>query len=300
MKRRRFRGQADSLDLLLDTICNAFGGIIFIACFVTLLVRDADTGPTPAMEEATVAMLERGIANGEADLRDLKKVIAAQDEQRGPRDALTKEWEELKGRVGVLRADAEKISTEVPPDPTGELQRILNATLPQRAEFEKLNETVAGQEKVLAELQGRAAGTTKGMNAAKNKSRQNVRLPRERDTNKEQFSVILKFHSIFPVWSEKGEKNTAAIEFVQLSPGEEIRPIDGRGSLLPRDRTRLLSQLRSLAGEKTFVVVCLFPDSHETWRDYARLIQEAGLEYGILFFQQESPVYIGSNNAGAQ
>jgi hypothetical protein len=35
--RRQHRG--DSLDLLLDTMCNTFGGIILLAVLVTLLVK---------------------------------------------------------------------------------------------------------------------------------------------------------------------------------------------------------------------------------------------------------------------
>src|SRR5215218_10279424 len=42
MSRRR-RHQPDSLELLLDTMCNTFGGIIMIALLIALLSRDASS-----------------------------------------------------------------------------------------------------------------------------------------------------------------------------------------------------------------------------------------------------------------
>lgn len=39
MRRRRRTTSADSLELLLDTICNTFGGVLFIAILVVILLR---------------------------------------------------------------------------------------------------------------------------------------------------------------------------------------------------------------------------------------------------------------------
>lgn len=39
MGKRRSGANADSLDLFLDTICNAFGGLLFLAILLTLLVQ---------------------------------------------------------------------------------------------------------------------------------------------------------------------------------------------------------------------------------------------------------------------
>ena len=46
MSRRRTRKQ-DSLELLLDTICNTFGGVLFIAILVVMLLQQ--TGGAPAI-----------------------------------------------------------------------------------------------------------------------------------------------------------------------------------------------------------------------------------------------------------
>ena len=43
MSRRRSRKQ-DSLELLLDTICNTFGGVLFIAILVVMLLQQTGRG----------------------------------------------------------------------------------------------------------------------------------------------------------------------------------------------------------------------------------------------------------------
>jgi hypothetical protein len=48
MARRRRQGGENSLELLLDTICNVFGGIVFIAILVALLTSSTNVEPTPS------------------------------------------------------------------------------------------------------------------------------------------------------------------------------------------------------------------------------------------------------------
>ena len=52
MTRRSF-GHSDSLDMLLDTMCNTFGGVILIALLISLLARDIPNTTTDASSAAT-------------------------------------------------------------------------------------------------------------------------------------------------------------------------------------------------------------------------------------------------------
>lgn len=44
---RRSAAKQDSLELLLDTICNTFGGVLFIAILMVLLLQQTGQGVTP-------------------------------------------------------------------------------------------------------------------------------------------------------------------------------------------------------------------------------------------------------------
>jgi len=53
MSRRRQRVQTSSLDLFLDTICNAFGGIMFISILISILIQmRGDSSETNARQNA--------------------------------------------------------------------------------------------------------------------------------------------------------------------------------------------------------------------------------------------------------
>ena len=58
---RRSMQESDSLWLLLDTICNAFGGILLIALLFAILAREIRIAkPNPELEE-TLAQLDREV-----------------------------------------------------------------------------------------------------------------------------------------------------------------------------------------------------------------------------------------------
>jgi hypothetical protein len=61
-----------SMDLLLDTICNAFGGIVFIALLMAVLSRAA--GPTQPLDSATERL---AIVQLQAEQRALEREISA-------------------------------------------------------------------------------------------------------------------------------------------------------------------------------------------------------------------------------
>ena len=56
MSRRRLPEQSDSLEMLLDTMCNTFGGIILIALMISLIAKDAK--PAPELTDAEVVAKE--------------------------------------------------------------------------------------------------------------------------------------------------------------------------------------------------------------------------------------------------
>jgi hypothetical protein len=80
MGRRRSLGQ-DSLELLLDTICNTFGGVLFIAMMVVLLLQQTSKDvppptPLPPAEELQAQGLK--LAALTRELARLQQVRASQ------------------------------------------------------------------------------------------------------------------------------------------------------------------------------------------------------------------------------
>ena len=66
---RRSVQQTDSLEMLLDTMCNTFGGIILLAGLVTRLTSRERHG-SAATASDTQEMLQRRLAMAQADLQE--------------------------------------------------------------------------------------------------------------------------------------------------------------------------------------------------------------------------------------
>jgi hypothetical protein len=62
MKQKSSGFYADSLEMLLDTMCNVLGGIVFIALMVAMLAQDT-APPSEAYYQAQVSALEKSISD---------------------------------------------------------------------------------------------------------------------------------------------------------------------------------------------------------------------------------------------
>ena len=80
MSRRRTRKQ-DSLELLLDTICNTFGGVLFIAILVVMLLQQ--TGGAPAIRApASPVELQSLASHLGSVVSDLERLRQNRDSQQ--------------------------------------------------------------------------------------------------------------------------------------------------------------------------------------------------------------------------
>src|SRR5215212_2230753 len=85
MSRRR-RHQPDSLELLLDTMCNTFGGIIMIALLIALLSRDASSDTAITQRAETV---RRQIEQTQKQTIEAEQLRQRLQQSIDPRAALT-------------------------------------------------------------------------------------------------------------------------------------------------------------------------------------------------------------------
>ena len=76
---RRVRRANDSLDLLLDTICNAFGGIVLIALLISLVTQQIKIEEADHASDVENQILEREIARYSAQIAAAQAFLKDQD-----------------------------------------------------------------------------------------------------------------------------------------------------------------------------------------------------------------------------
>ena len=298
MKKRRIRGPGDSLDLLLDTICNSFGGIIFIACLVAILARDTPPARGSAMAAADAEMLERRIRVAEEDLRQLESLASQQADAANDTGLLEKKRQQLKKEI----ADQRQVANTTAPKPRGkvsaeELRAARAANRKQAGELESLLNEIASSEQELARLASRSRQLKDRTAAAATGRRELLRFPMEHGSAKSAFWVILKHGRVYTVRTDSGELNRKDLVWTERSAGvAEITPIPNGGTQLQEGSLDVTAILKSVSSSRQYVTICLYPDSYDTWRELRSMIQSSGLEYGLKFFESEDGLVMGAGS----
>lgn len=167
----------DSLELLLDTMCNTFGGIMFIALalvIISQMVTDKVVSESPEkVDPQELEMLEHSVAllqkNSAADLKNIEKykefqkkaspnlkaLIARLKEQETINRELAWQAESLEKQLRRLQAEKARLQRE-----TADLQRQIEREKSQKVQKEKdLLKELAKAEKELKELQEKLSAT---------------------------------------------------------------------------------------------------------------------------------------------
>ncbi|MFM2219326.1 MAG: hypothetical protein RL240_3644, partial [Planctomycetota bacterium] len=109
MTKRRRRPQTSSLDLFLDTICNAFGGIMFISILISILIQmRGDPSDTPASKDGVT---ESEALDKQIKVEQLQQQIRVLSETVSDRERLL--FNEESAESNTLLAQKEKLVEEL-------------------------------------------------------------------------------------------------------------------------------------------------------------------------------------------
>ncbi len=287
MRRRRSAIAADSLDLLLDTITNTFGGILLLALLLVLLVRDSHESADQASGAELASPAERRItfqgqvAQLTAQRDVLRQSLAAQDlfnsgDDNSQSQELMQQLSQLLKQVGSLRAAT--IS-----------QASLHDQLEKRIESQADQLSQLGTD--LSRLQLEALAADADLQTEQSRRTQVMDLPKEQVTSKRMAVVVVKSNHLYLLHDRPGlaafrynanhfkETNLASADVV-LSDGTYLSTIPENGaSMKAEDVTKTLS---TLDAKTVFLTIAIGDDSFETFGELRSSCVQLGLEYKIL------------------
>jgi hypothetical protein len=299
----------DSLEMLLDTMCNTFGGIILIALLIALFARDSQspTAPSSSHRENSEMFRER-IDQAEADLA---KALALEQELEArvtnPAQAdllrLLEQRDQVRKAAESLVADLRAASAPSPTAPT--LEQTVNR-------IESLDSKNAGAEALLLEqkhqgarLKGRIAEQGRGLQVLSNRlaqvtarQTQRVRLPQERATTKGHLYLIVRHGRVYPLYSFLDGlpvPNTTTLRWIQESEfSRRIETIPEAGIRPQADAAALAATLRSIPPNQIYLVFQVFQDSFEAFNLAKAAAVAAGFDYTWEPRLENTPLRLGA------
>ncbi|MFN9770762.1 MAG: hypothetical protein ACK56J_17005 [Planctomycetota bacterium] len=285
-RRRRNSMNNDSLDMLLDTITNTFGGILLVALLLVLLIRNTTAQQADVADEERVTVAEQQKLQVEMErlqerretlrqstqmLQDLEANFAEPGKQQ-----LAEELGKLLGEVNALQEQKQQ------------LEAAAAALKSQAAKLE--SDKLAGQQDAVG-LQAALASAELDLKNELALRTRTMDLPREQYTNKALTAVfLLKGKLYFPdrgtgragfqINLDQFESCEETAANLVLSSGEAYRVKPAAGVAI--ERSVIQRNLAKLPATDFYLTIICDRESFETFRGFKDVLVELGYEHRIM------------------
>lgn len=300
--RRQVTGR-DSLEMLLDTICNTFGGILFIALLVTILMQLTGQQELPldpasispeeieslVREQAQLlSEIDRIRANQEADdLLTTRLAPANIQDLLARRRQLTDQLHLVENRVQALLAESAHAAIDI------------ENTLQQLSD---LRTAIPEQQRKLATLEDTIEREVE-------KRSMQVRLSEVRSTlGKREVALILRYGRVYLWHRYDARGNQIGLnedDFIVLdsdSSSVTVRPNPLRGISLDgsaQARQGVSTLLATFSPNRHTIVVVARPDSYHAFSQIRDVVVASGFDYRLFVMSENSGVVDRGGSGGS-
>ncbi len=294
MARRRSKPMSSSLDLFLDTICNAFGGIMFLSILISVLLQfrgkdsfvDVDQ---PTISESDFQQLEDRMAKIQSERVELMATIASLEKAMvGSDQAKIIELQSELAQTEKKRAKAVERQIETS-------QRVIQVQTQVRVQRQELSEL----EKRLVVARASLFEKSNAVDEALDSREQKMELPKVRSTSKGNLLFLFRYGKLYlvtdvtdpigrgyysPHVSEKTSLGVTRIAPRQNAGWDMSRPVDVDA---------FESMVSGHPSSSTFFSCAVWPDSFEQFGTFKENLLRLGYDYQLLPVDQVDDLAIG-------
>lgn len=283
----RRKHPSDSLYLLLDTLCNAFGGIILLAVLVVLLTSKEKTHSSASADSQE--MLQRRLELAQSNLQKAQQLAAKLQSQAGDPKMraqmdLLGSRKEIQDAIQKARDVAAQASRDLDSssavDPAERL-KYLNAQL-AAAKLKKLDTTnsltiaieKSNQEKAnIYKLEAQVTNKLEELQRP-------LRLPKEHETGKRVIYIIARYNKLYLCRNYDLSRNETDIHWTSDLTSETAEPIATRGIDAKNNASGLTVFFKNFADNTVYIAFCVYEDSFPAFIQAKQSAADAGLAFG--------------------
>ena len=274
---------SDPLDLLLDTMTNAFGAIIMIAISVSLFVNETKKAASPTAT-SKAQMAQRKSERVTEEIEAAKKLAAALEEklqQAGDVAQMIKERDALKAKVRIAEEEIKVESQTENPKPELLMTKVTQFSrevMALKEKAAKLTEQSHEWEKLMVSKQ----------------AKQTIELTPPspvRDTNKSPYTLIFRHNRLYPLMvpgTGGVVQNETTIKWTVMGSDFEVEPIIGAGIDAEKNLAAVrdfIATLRKIngaleRGAELYVASYVYKDSFPAYLRFKLLFTEANTGIG--------------------
>ncbi|MCH2203814.1 MAG: hypothetical protein MK102_17750 [Fuerstiella sp.] len=278
MNRRTSSTSLDSLELLLDTICNTFGAVIFIAMLVALLVNDSVQVVSGTETVQDVVIESARVLNDIQAAKQKLRVLADQIQQQ---ELIKKRFasDESLALTGKLRQQMERRVHLM-----GQKSDAVEQITQVKGDSARLQQQLDQQQRAYDAADNRNARLRQELSTELELSGRTARIPQVRRTTKDSVVYALDDGRLYRVTTpDQTIDDTDCVRSTEAGV-HTIRPRAGAGVPVA-DRSSgasLNGKFKGVTDEDFFVQLFVSRDSFAAFLSVRDTLVELGLEYEIL------------------
>lgn len=292
MSRRR-SAPPDSLELLLDTLCNTFGGVLFIAILVVILLQlsgpEKRNKTSERVTPESIEELARSLETLRKEINVLHKT--AQKQELLHNDATTHEITVLRQRLQTARGRRADALTK--------RDELLLEISHRQINTQRIEAECYEIEKNLSIMRRERDKAKKKVEDERKARSHTVHLPVVHSTSKLSVQAIVQFGRLY-IWHRYGPTNQQlglnTEEFViveKTDRGVVTTPRPSSGISLepgPEFKQAVQRRLSSFSPERYYVQLVVRSDSFREFHLLRDVLAELGYEYSMLPVESGKPV----------
>lgn len=281
--RRRSHTSGDSLELLLDAVTNAFGGILCLAILIIILVNQRSgrmRNPVEASQSSAVQQQVQ-VANLQSEVESLTHAIQEQEESLNKlkSESNADHYDrviEMKQRISELEQERRKFI-------------LHNKELLQQFEQARLNQIQADLQ--VRDYENQKASLEEQLARLRLPQVRTTTTPRLRRTHKKEFPLILRYGRIYVPYSldpSTGNKTFNEQEFILIEDAIDatrVTPKPYRGVAVEDTAElalRLTASLMDIDGDEYYIAIAAWSDSFTEFNELRNAVVNLGYEYRII------------------
>jgi len=307
MSRRRRRdgdSSTSSFDLFLDTICNTFGGIVFLAILLAMIIQNRRIEPTDASETtagatpAEIRVLVREMDRLQSVLSALRMTLDAAPPP--PSDPADVEYLALLSRSDQITEQIDQtVKTRV------DVASTLASKLARNAAVAADNARVP---RALRESENKLRQARSDFAALIDSKEQTIKLPRVRRNAGAMMMVLLRDHQFYvarkPSVFGQGFNDDQVTTSATRDGGIRVEPIEAAGVDIrsPGGKRQFNRVLADAQAAGLSIAIAVSPDSYGDFADLREAMIDRNVYYQL--WPQAAgdtlTVYFGDGSSGVQ
>jgi hypothetical protein len=303
----RRRKPHDSLYMLLDTMCNAFGGIILLAVLVVLLTSKEKTESANSTD--STAMLQRRLAIAQTNLQQSLQLAAslhtqANDDRWKSQVSLLATRQQLENEIKLVRdlaaQNARELDANAGSDPAERLKKLDAQIAEDEVKKLTIENSIAASKEEQKHVAAKLTAAEKQMADAAKLSQRELRLPREHDTDLRVVYAIVIYGHIYFCHNVDMTRNEVDIQWRDSMGVEYASARKNKGLDPVTNAAELRSYFTAQAHNSVYVDFIALEDSFPAFIRAKEMAIECGLPYGWIPWQLSQIGAISFSSQGYQ